>query len=352
MRVLFLGRYHRIRRRETILNPPSGVVFVPEQPLCEMGKDEGVKNGWGVSNFVNRKLLNGIDLIYSPGKVILNAFSWVVEVDNVACLAYYNLSALKLFKWVIGRRLKSKYCKAIICISEAAKNSVVNFFKDDKITSKCVVIYPYVKHYDKLAITYRWFNILFVGYNFYLKGGKELLEVFNEIKKPDWKLTMITNHVASFDQVLFINPDLCKETLYEFYRSSDVFVQPTFQDSFGMVNLEAISAGLPVIATDVFALPEIVENGKNGFLMQCPVSYFTKDFLPNPVWWDRDITEFAKNNSSDELRESLKIFLTALYEDKELREEMSQASLELANTKFSEEKRKALLKSVLEEVVK
>ncbi len=52
------------------------------------------------------------------------------------------------------------------------------------------------------------------------------------------------------------------------YRSSDVVVVPSrWQEPFGLVNIEAGAAGKPVIATRVGGIPEIIEHGENGFLI-------------------------------------------------------------------------------------
>ena len=47
----------------------------------------------------------------------------------------------------------------------------------------------------------------------------------------------------------------------------DIFALPTFGEGFGLVFLEAMACSKPVVATDVMSIPEIVENGKTGFLV-------------------------------------------------------------------------------------
>jgi len=57
---------------------------------------------------------------------------------------------------------------------------------------------------------------------------------------------------------------------YETLVNSDIFVFPTYYkyESFGLVNLEAMAAGLPVIATNVGCIPELIINRGNGFIIE------------------------------------------------------------------------------------
>ena len=55
--------------------------------------------------------------------------------------------------------------------------------------------------------------------------------------------------------------------LARLYNQADIFVLPSLSESFGMVLLEAMSCGLPVIASHVGGIPEIVKNGENGILV-------------------------------------------------------------------------------------
>jgi len=55
--------------------------------------------------------------------------------------------------------------------------------------------------------------------------------------------------------------------LINLYRSCDLFVLPTQAEAFGIAAVEASAAGLPVIATNVGGLVDIVEDGETGFLI-------------------------------------------------------------------------------------
>lgn len=58
-----------------------------------------------------------------------------------------------------------------------------------------------------------------------------------------------------------------REKLAEHYRAADIFVFPSLDEGMPNVLLEAMSCGLPVVATAVSGNEELVENGKNGFLV-------------------------------------------------------------------------------------
>jgi len=55
---------------------------------------------------------------------------------------------------------------------------------------------------------------------------------------------------------------------WKLYRSSDIFVLPSIHEALGLVILEAMSVGLPVIASNVGGIPEIVKDGFNGLLFE------------------------------------------------------------------------------------
>ncbi|MGV1914718.1 glycosyltransferase family 4 protein [uncultured Agrobacterium sp.] len=63
------------------------------------------------------------------------------------------------------------------------------------------------------------------------------------------------------DRILFVGEHT---NINEWYRALDLFIAPQRWEGFGLTPLEAMSTGVPVIATDVGAFPELVREGETG----------------------------------------------------------------------------------------
>lgn len=69
------------------------------------------------------------------------------------------------------------------------------------------------------------------------------------------------------ERVVFAG-EVPEERLYQHYADADVFCLPSRYESFGLVLLEAMMFGLPVVATAVGGVPEVVEHEGNGLLVE------------------------------------------------------------------------------------
>ena len=109
-----------------------------------------------------------------------------------------------------------------------------------------------------------------------VKNIPVIIQVFAEVrKKLQAKLVMVgdgpekagaeqlARELGVHRDVLFLGNQDCMEELLPL---ADVFLLPSSSESFGLVALEAMSAEVPVIASNAGGLPEVVEHGFTGFL--------------------------------------------------------------------------------------
>jgi glycosyltransferase involved in cell wall biosynthesis len=117
-------------------------------------------------------------------------------------------------------------------------------------------------------------RILFVGGDFERKGGMLLLEAFRCLPPGQAELLVVTRTAAPVmaglpEGVIFyhnLKPN--SPQLIALYRSCHVFVLPTEAEAFGIAAVEAAATGLPILATSIGGLTDIVVDGENGFLLE------------------------------------------------------------------------------------
>jgi len=80
------------------------------------------------------------------------------------------------------------------------------------------------------------------------------------------KLKQLTAHLELSDMVTFLGPQN-QELLPFFYAAAEMCVLPSRYESFGMVALEAMACGRPVIASHVGGLPTFIQDKATGFLV-------------------------------------------------------------------------------------
>jgi glycosyltransferase involved in cell wall biosynthesis len=116
-------------------------------------------------------------------------------------------------------------------------------------------------------------RILFVGGDFDRKGGTDLVKAFralHESWQPQAELHLVTKSEVTAGTGIFVYPDLTpnSDRLRQLYHNCDIFCLPTYGDCLPMALAEAGAAELPVISTRVAAIPEIVQHGESGYLVQ------------------------------------------------------------------------------------
>ena len=122
--------------------------------------------------------------------------------------------------------------------------------------------------------------ILFVGRMDPLKGLEQLLAAMTYMdgKKPPLlmivggdgysrvqveELKRLAEELNARDRVKFVGP-IAQSQLPLFYSAADVCVIPSYYESFGMVALESLACGTPIVATNVGGMKNIIRNDEMG----------------------------------------------------------------------------------------
>lgn len=307
------------------------------------------------------------DLLFTYGTLLISNKPYCVYAENGLALFNYDIKIAKnpiarfLFKFFI----RMKNCKKIIFMSQAAEKSFYNTLKfnssDEKIVrQKSAQCYPLIRnplgniteniHKKRKNDEVKF---LFTG-TFYIKGGLEIINAFSElVKKYDSiKLTIICDdiikpedreRIKTIPKVELLKASFSEREMFEkFYNTYDIFLMPTFRDSFCLVLLEALCAGMPIIATDQFAINEMVIDGYNGFLFP---NHPLKDYdqktyelygkLSEPADFYEKLFQLQKDGKTKLVEKFLYDSMEKLILNPNLIEKFSKNSLELYDRKFN-----------------
>jgi glycosyltransferase involved in cell wall biosynthesis len=184
-------------------------------------------------------------------------------------------------------------------------------------------------HNDKNSSEF--INVLFMGRIGKRKGAYEIIEAAKLLRDEKIMFNLCGDgSIEEFKELVRknalqntvkIHNWVCERQKDEKFKEADICILPTFNEGLPNSLIEAISYGLPVISTPVGGIPEIVEDGVNGFLIQ------SGDYIA--------------------LADKIKL----LSENNCLRKKMGAESLRIAKEKFDINKIIAQLKEIYAELL-
>lgn len=112
-------------------------------------------------------------------------------------------------------------------------------------------------------------RILFVGGDFKRKGGDLLLDVFRKRLRGRAELVLVTKEQLPSEPGVTVHNNVVANspTLRNLYATSDIFALPTRADCYPLVCMETLAAGMPLVATRVGGIPDLVREGETGHLL-------------------------------------------------------------------------------------
>jgi UDP-glucose:(heptosyl)LPS alpha-1,3-glucosyltransferase len=120
---------------------------------------------------------------------------------------------------------------------------------------------------------------LLVAHNFRLKGVRELIEAAAALhRRTPWRVIVVgkgdprpyerlARRLGCRDRFSFPGP---AADVLPAYAAADAYVHPTWYDPCSLVVLEALACGLPVVTTAFNGAAELIEDGRDGFVLDTP----------------------------------------------------------------------------------
>lgn len=194
-------------------------------------------------------------VVYCP-----HAFSFMMEISRLRRSVFTHLE--KILAFATSR---------IICVSRHEMNAAIASGLPEE---RLILIQngtPAVTEGRRHAIPEGPIRLLYVGRFDYQKGVDILCEALRRIPGDHLQLTAIGGGVNELGEAPDFPPGtrllgwVDRASVQASYLEADVLVVPSRWEGFAMTPLEGMAHGLPVVASRCTSLPELVEDGVNGY---------------------------------------------------------------------------------------
>lgn len=319
------------------------------------------------------------DLLFTYGCLLLTPKPYCTYIETGLALYNYDLGIAKnpISKLIVSFLTTRSNCKRLIFVSEASKKSFfssVNYSKKVRniLENKSTVVYPIPLEEPKNVSPKRFegnLKLLFPG-TFYMKGGIEVAHAYEKLRQEhkNISLTIITalhmlqeqdlEYLKTLQGLTLQDARLNEEEIASMYRSHDILLLPTYREGFGLVLVEALSYGMPLIITDQYATKEMVTENFNGFIYP---NHPLKDYDPqtyrllgryyNPRDFYKDLFRFQRSNQLKPVEDFLISSTEQFLKNENLLEEYSKNSLTLYAEKFHQGKLSAKIETIFLEAI-
>ena len=160
----------------------------------------------------------------------------------------------------------------IFVASTMTKNSLLK----EGIDAEKITVIPYgapIDYFHPQPKPDKTFRALFVGRVGARKGVHYLLQAWQDLQLPSAELVLVgvnefpDGWLDKYQDICSYIPCVPHRSLQQYYSLASVFVFPSLVEGFGLVLLEAMACGIPVITTPNTAGLDIIDDGVEGFIV-------------------------------------------------------------------------------------
>jgi glycosyltransferase involved in cell wall biosynthesis len=313
-----------------------------------------------IKGFLSRFADDSVDVIEAQLTPILTERPWICTLAALPQATAFTFLHAPLPRSLrvsyIRRLLMRENCKGVVFLSQAGRDTLHTYgclSRNDRLLNKVSVIHPAVRRFpdERIKFEDRPIQLLFSG-DFFRKGGINAVDAFERAQErfPKIRLTLCCSEKIDFHTP---NAELRKtylakiasnasidlrgrvpreEFVQRFLPEADVYLVPTYAETFGMAVLEAMACGRPIISTNVFAIPEMVTDEVSGLLVD--IRRFDTDAMFRGYVVDTVPTDF-----SEVMTNGIYERVCRLAESRELRIRLGSAAVAAARSLFSFERR-------------
>lgn len=261
-----------------------------------------LKNVYNLASILRQKK---VDVCLVEGKVLTQVFSLAGLISNTKVVSYVHFPPSA---WELKRVQYQRCAKILTCCESLHKYFLEAGYKKEKL----FFIRNFVDSQKFLppsaTAKNEYVRILLAGHLSHVKGQKEAIEVCGELVKEGHKIKLyfagkdnssqqkyeqelkeLVQKLSLEKEIIFLSK---VDNMLAEYHKADIFLLPSLQEGLPLVVLEAMSAGLPVVATDVDGTGEAVDDGKTGYLV--PLA----DGLADKAQLKKKLLELIKNPST------------------------------------------------------
>jgi glycosyltransferase involved in cell wall biosynthesis len=276
-RQIVWGLWTRVPGRKQSRLPVLAHAWLSDRLASRWAASGNIFHGWTATSLASLRIAKRSGAVTLLEYPMLHPHSWQREV--LAECARFGINPKNcpaVLPEQLIQRLEREFveCDKIIVPSTTARRS----FEEFPYAAKAVSVPPGVDHElfrPSTHSTSRPFRVCYVGRVELAKGMGYLLQAWKRLALPNAQLVLIGEYRAEVNSLFqkYATPNvrvtnsLAPQEVAAWYRDSNVFVFPSVNEGFGMVLLEAMASGLPVIASEGTGAHDCVTHGKDGFLV-------------------------------------------------------------------------------------